>query len=64
MTQQTADPKRSMERLEEAITDLLYQVEHWTHTGWTMHDMKVRRRYLLEAARKYGRAMDALARKR
>jgi hypothetical protein len=53
-----------MERVEETATELLYRAEHWTLTGMTLHDAKCRRRELLEAARRYGRAMDALARGR
>jgi DNA repair ATPase RecN len=58
------DRRRSMESVEEAATELLYYAEHFSLQNQTMHDWKVRRRNLLEAARKYGRAMDALGRRR
>lgn len=54
--------RRAMDRAEEAATELLYYVEHWTLTNRSMHDIKIHRRYLLSAARRYGRAMDAITR--
>jgi hypothetical protein len=56
------DRLRRMEIVEEAMTELLYRAEHWTTANASMHDIKCRRRELLDAARRYGRAMDALAR--
>lgn len=58
------DRTLTMERLEEAVAELIYVAEHFSLTGATMYDLKVRRRNLLEAARKYGRAMDSLGRLR
>jgi hypothetical protein len=56
------DRLKQMERLEESIAELLYRAEQWTVTGATLYDLKGRRQELLEAARRYGRAVDALAR--
>lgn len=53
---------KRMERVEGAATNLLYKAEHWTLTGATLWDVKCRRQELLEAARAYGKAIDALAR--
>jgi hypothetical protein len=53
---------KRMERLEEAVATLIYKAEHWSLTGATMWDMKCRRVELMEAARRYGKAVDALAR--
>lgn len=53
-----------MKRVEEALTELLYYAEYFSTTGASIHDMKIRRRYLLDAARAYGRAMDNLGRRR
>ena len=54
--------RRAMERAEDAATDLLYNAEHWSLTGRSMYDVKVQRRSLLAAARRYGRSMDAITR--
>jgi hypothetical protein len=51
-----------MERAENAAADLLYVAEHWTTTDATLYDLKCRRRDLMGAARRYGKAMDALSR--
>lgn len=58
-----ADRSRSIRALEEAVTELLFRQELWAPAA-TAHDRKMMRRDLLEAARRYGRAVDALARKR
>lgn len=49
-------------RIEEAVARLIYKAEHWSLTGATMWDMKCRRVELMEAARDYGKAVDAMAR--
>lgn len=54
---------RAMTRAEDAAMQLLYYAEHWATTGATFYDLKRRRTDLLEAARRYGRAMESVARK-
>jgi len=54
---------KAKERLEDAAMDLLYHAEQFSNTGRSMYDMKVLRRCLLESARRYGDAINALARK-
>lgn len=54
--------RRAMDRAEDASTEVLYCAEHWTLTGRSMHDIKCHRRSLLNAARRYARAMDAITR--
>lgn len=61
MTRDEVLTKR-MERLERAATELMYQAEQWTLTGATLYDMSVRRRALLDAGRRYGKAAAAMAR--
>jgi hypothetical protein len=56
--------RAAFERAEDRATDLLYVAEQFSTTGASMHDLKVRRRSLLEAARSYARAMDYLTRVR
>jgi hypothetical protein len=54
-----------MERVEEASTELLYIADRWQcGQSWSLYDLKNERRRLLDAARTYARAMDALARVR
>jgi hypothetical protein len=54
--------RRAMDRAEQAMVDLIYQAEHFSLTGRSMHDIKCYRRDLLNAARRYSRAMDAVTR--
>lgn len=56
--------RNAASRAEEHATALLYYAEHWSLTGRSMHDIKCNRRELFAAARKYGRAMDALTKVR
>jgi hypothetical protein len=56
--------QKQMERVENTAAELMYVAEQWTLTGATMWDLKTRRARLLNAARDYGRAMDALGRTR
>lgn len=51
-------------RAEDAIADLLREAENWTLVNRPMWDIRVHRRDLLAAARKYARAMDRLTRVR
>lgn len=61
----TSDERlKQCRRVEETAMDVLYYAEQWSTTGATFFDLKRRRESLLEAARRYGRAVDNLARKR
>lgn len=53
---------KTMERVEETAMHLLYVAEHWSTTGATFYDLQRRRMDLLEAGRRYGNAVRALAR--
>jgi hypothetical protein len=54
--------KARSERVELAVADLLYRAELYAAVpDHTLHDRKMQRLYLLEAAREYGNAMRRLS---
>lgn len=55
----SAQQKRraAVERLEEAVVDLLNAAEHFSLTGLTLWDLRNKRRDLLAKAYRYGRAV-------
>jgi len=61
-TTNSPDRTRTIESLEEAVDELLYVAESMKTPAPTEWERRQRRKQLLKVARRYGRAIEALAR--
>jgi len=54
----------AINRAEEAAVDLIREAENWSLQNRSLWDTRVHRKALMEAARNYARAINAVARVR